>query len=82
MDEVKFCSYCGKLTSSSYSYCPWCGKSLENKTDISQVLDQSMEKIEKIQLKERLEELEKLETCLDHLEEEIEEFLSKPTGRS
>ena len=81
MDEVKFCSYCGKLTSSSYCYCPWCGKSLENKTDISRVLDQSMNKIERIQLQERLVELEKLESCLDHLEEEIEEFLSKPSRR-
>jgi predicted amidophosphoribosyltransferase len=77
MDEVKFCSYCGKLTSSCYSFCPWCGKSLENRTDMSQVLNQSMDKLEKIQLEDRLIELVKLESCLDHLEEELETFLSK-----
>ena len=77
MDEVKFCSCCGKLTSTCYSYCPWCGKSLENKTDMSQVLNQTMDKLEKIQLEDRLIELEKLESCLDHLEEELEAFLSK-----
>ncbi|MDA3955860.1 hypothetical protein [Oceanispirochaeta sp.] len=77
MDEVKFCSYCGKLTGSCYSFCPWCGKSLENRTDMSQVLNQSMDKLEKIQLEDRLIELEKLESCLDHLEEELETFLSK-----
>ncbi|MDC7234333.1 MAG: hypothetical protein PQJ58_13960 [Spirochaetales bacterium] len=77
MDEVKFCSYCGKLTSSTYSYCPWCGKSLENKSNISDVLNHSLDKIEKIQLEDRLLELEKLESCLDHLEEEIDAFLAK-----
>jgi predicted amidophosphoribosyltransferase len=77
MDEVKFCSSCGKLTSSCYTYCPWCGKSLESKTDLSQVLSRSMDKLEKVQLADRLHELEKLETCLDNLEEELEAFLSK-----
>jgi len=77
MEEVKFCSYCGKLTSSTYAYCPWCGKSLENKTDLSAALDKSLEKLEKIQMEERLVELDKLQSCLDHLEEEIDAFLAK-----
>lgn len=80
MDEVKFCSYCGKLTSSSYSFCPWCGKSLQVKTDLSEVLNKSMDKLEKIQLEERLNELEKLESCLEHLEEEIDAFISKASS--
>ena len=64
MDEVKFCSYCGKLTSSCYSYCPWCGKSLENKSSVADALNNSLNKMEKIQMEDRLLELEKLETCL------------------
>ncbi len=80
MDEVKFCSYCGKLTSSCYNFCPWCGKSLQMKTDLSSVLNKSMDKLEKIQLEERLSELEKLESCLEHLEEEIDAFLSKTSS--
>lgn len=80
MDEVKFCSYCGKLTSSSYSYCPWCGKSLENKGDIADALNKSLDKLEKMQMEDRLHELEKLEICLENLEEEIDAFLSKASS--
>ena len=80
MDEVKFCSYCGKLTSSCYSYCPWCGKSLQVNTDLKAALGKSLDKLEKIQLEERLTELEKLENTLEHLEEEIEAFLSKASS--
>lgn len=80
MDEVKFCSCCGKLTNSTYSYCPWCGKSLETKGNITEVFNKSLDKLEKIQMKDRLLELEKLEICLDNLEEEIEAFLSKASS--
>ncbi len=80
MDEVKFCSYCGKLTSTAYRFCPWCGKNLEPKTSVAEALNHSLDKIEKIQMEDRLVELEKLETCLDHLEEEIEAFLSKASS--
>ncbi|MDC7240151.1 MAG: hypothetical protein PQJ50_07315 [Spirochaetales bacterium] len=80
MDEVKFCSYCGKLTSSCYSYCPWCGKSLVHKSSVSDALNSSLNKMEKIQMEDRLHELEKLETCLDNLEEEIDAFLSKASS--
>lgn len=80
MDEVKFCSYCGKLTSSNYSYCPWCGKSLENKGNIAEVMNPSLDKLEKNQMEDRLIELEKLEICLENLEEEIEAFLSKASS--
>ena len=77
MEEVKFCSYCGKLTSSCYVYCPWCGKSLENKAGLAEVLDKPFGKIEKIQVEEKLEALDKLQSCLDSLEEELEAFLAK-----
>ena len=77
MEEVKFCSYCGKLTSSCYAYCPWCGKSLENKTELAEVLDKPFDAMEKIQVEEKLEVLNKLQSCLDSLEEEIEAFLAK-----
>ena len=80
MDEVKFCSYCGKLTSSCYNFCPWCGKSLQNKTDLSTVLNKSMDKLEKVQLEERLNELDKLDSCLEHLEEEIDAFLARSSS--
>lgn len=77
MEEVKFCSYCGKLTSSCFAYCPWCGKNLENRSDLASVLEKPFEKIEKIQMEERLEALNKLQSCLDSLEEEIDAFLAK-----
>ncbi len=77
MEEVKFCSYCGKLTSSCYSFCPWCGKSLENKTELQDVLEKPFSKLEKIQVEEKLEVLDKLQSCLDSLEEELEAFLAK-----
>lgn len=80
MDEVRFCSYCGKLTNSAYSFCPWCGKSLENKSTISEALNNSLDRLERIQMEDRLMELEKLEICLDNLEEEIEAFLARTSS--
>lgn len=77
MEEVKFCSYCGKLTSSCYAFCPWCGKGLEPKTDLAEVLDKPFDRMERIQVEERLEVLDKLQSYLDSLEEEIEAFLAK-----
>lgn len=76
MEEIRFCSFCGKILEETHHYCPHCGT--QNRDDIvfETIVDTSLDRIEKVRMSNEIERLEKLEDILGKLEDELNLFLS------
>lgn len=64
------CGGCGKLISSSFSYCPWCGYSRINQSN-EDSLELRYQQFKRKQAECRRSQLEKMEEQLDTLEKEL-----------
>ncbi|RKX77812.1 MAG: hypothetical protein DRP87_08165 [Spirochaetes bacterium] len=71
-----FCSFCGKVLSKEFNYCPFCGTTCKDVLTFENIVKESFDSVEKVNLTQGLHRLERLESHLVELEEELTAFLS------
>lgn len=76
MEEIHFCSFCGKILEGTFNFCPYCGTQNKDMLPFEVIVESSLEKVEKVRLGNEMKRLEKLEGVLDELENELNIFLS------
>ena len=76
MDDIIFCPFCGESINRDFHYCPHCGTTCKDVSSFDQIIEDSMNRIEKVSFKQGIKRLEKLESELDKLESELDMFLS------
>ncbi len=76
MEDIRFCSFCGRILNGSFNYCPFCGTQNKDILSFETIVDSSLEKVEKVCLCDEIQRLEKLEGVLEKLEDELNIFLS------
>jgi len=77
MEEVIFCSSCGKVVDRGYNYCPFCGSHIGQGPALQDVIDESFEHIEETVRRLAFKRLEDIERQLDSLECELSAFMSR-----
>jgi len=76
MNEVQFCSFCGKIVEAAFNYCPYCGTQIKDILPFEAIVENSMKEVEKVRMTDEIRRLEKLEGVLQELENELNTFLS------
>lgn len=80
MESIKFCSHCGGLLEKGFLFCPYCGAELTEKFEPASLLDGPFKRMEAMTATVSLRRLEGCRDALDHLERELDDFLSRPKG--
>ena len=75
MKSVGFCSQCGGLLEKGFLFCPYCGRELEEKLCMEEILGPSLEKLAHAAAKNSLLRLDTCLATLDNLEKELNDFL-------
>ncbi|MEW5817018.1 MAG: hypothetical protein AB1798_16685 [Spirochaetota bacterium] len=76
MEDVIFCSFCGKVLRAAFYYCPYCGSTCKDIPVFERVIDNSLKEMEKVNFSQGLLRLEQMETMLAKLEKDLNFFLS------
>jgi hypothetical protein len=76
MDDIQFCSFCGKIVELSYNYCPYCGTQMKDILHFETIVENSFREVEKVRMIDEISRLKKLEGVLKELEDDLNIFLS------
>jgi len=76
MEDIQFCSFCGKIIEASYNYCPFCGTQMRDSLPFELMVDRSLQAVEKVRMVDEMRRLEKMEILLQELENDLNVFLS------
>ncbi len=75
MEEVEFCSFCGRVISKEYHFCPYCGTAAEDVPDFEALVSRTVDKAAAVSRQKTYSRLETMETALGQLEKELDQFL-------
>lgn len=76
MEEVLFCSFCGRSLEHDYRFCPYCGSACRDAPSIEQVIHNSLNRMEESRMTHGLIRLERLSSTLNRLEDDLTLFLA------
>jgi hypothetical protein len=76
MNEIRFCSFCGKKLEITFHFCPYCGNQCKDLVGFEEIVDSSLHEVEKVRMSKDMERLEKMENLLQELENELDTFLA------
>jgi phage FluMu protein Com len=76
MNEIRFCSFCGKILEGAFHYCPYCGTQCKDVNEFEAIVDASLREMQRVRASNEMRRLEKMETMLRELEEELDTFLA------
>lgn len=80
MEEIGYCTFCGRILRNEYSYCPFCGVQCRDSIQSDGVLDRIIEKVDNLRSFGALHKLQEMESTLTHMEMELNVFLSSRNG--
>lgn len=75
VEGLTFCTFCGKVLSKDYYFCPYCGTQCRD-DNFEEITENGFKNLEKIELQDGLSRLNSLESMLDSLDTELTRFLS------
>ncbi len=75
MEEVEFCSFCGRVISKEYHFCPYCGTAAAGVADLGAVVERSLDKAAAVSRRKTYDRLETMESALGKMERELDQFL-------
>ena len=76
MEEVVFCSFCGRTIDKDFHYCPYCGTTCKDVPSFSSLVEGSMSRVNQYSLNQGIKKLEEMEGVLTQLEADLDVFLS------
>jgi len=76
MNEIRFCSFCGKILEVAFHYCPYCGTPCKDLNEFETIVDASFRELRRVRVTHEIRRLEKMESLLQELEEELDTFLA------
>ena len=80
MEEIEYCTFCGRILRDEFSYCPFCGVQCRDSAQSDSLLDRLKEKVDDFRIFGALHKLEEMESTLSDMEIELNLFLSSKNG--
>ena len=80
MEDVGYCTFCGRILRDEFSYCPFCGVQCRDSIRSDTLLDRLKEKVDGLKSFGALNKLEEMESTLTDIETELNLFLSSKNG--
>jgi predicted amidophosphoribosyltransferase len=75
MKAVTFCKHCGNILNVSYNFCPFCGIPQKGKVTMTEIVNQSIKRMENKSNTHYLKRLDHLEKQLKDLEKELDSII-------